>query len=440
MKRRRMIFGITAGLSLFALPINAGIFFKTVFIAFYTFCSTNLAPGTGGESIQAEAGNEAFFNESIYVNPYAENEIVVAENRHLPDDLKLPLKLTLPNDLFADRQWYIQNTASITRANARVGADLGLLQAWEIEDGDSLVVVAILDGGTDILHPDLEGRIWKNTNEIPFNNIDDDLNGFVDDTAGWDFVNNDNFPEDETGHGTNIAGIIGAKTNNEIGYAGIDKHCRLMICKITDENGNGKYKDWTEAIYYAVNNGARIINMSVGGITPSKQLTEAINFALANNVVVVSSMMNNNSGQPYYPAAIPGVIAVGATNPDDSRAEPFFWSDKSGSNFGNHISVVAPGNYIYGLSPIGDNFFWGGTSQAAPMVAGLAALLIAQDMSRTPAEIKHIIEITSDDNVGDPVQDLNGWDMYYGFGRINAYKALKYYYNPREMEQQARGL
>lgn len=437
MKKWRYLYGVTAGLGLLALPQNVVLFCKTAFIAFYTFYATNLQPGTGGVSLQSHAGTEAFFGNDIYVNYYGFQAVDAETKSNLPEALKLPLKLTLPNDTFAARQWYIQNPGNFTQSFAREGADIGLLQAWEIEDGDSLVVVAVLDGGADIYHPDLKNRIWRNPNEIPFNNIDDDLNGYVDDTTGWDFVSGDNFPEDETGHGTNVAGIIGAEANNGIGYAGIDKHSRLMICKITDQNGNGKYKDWAEAIYYAVNNGARVINMSVGGITPSKQLTAAVEYALANNVVVVSSMMNTNTMQSYYPAAISGVIAVGATNPDDSRAEPFFWSQESGSNYGNHISVVAPGNYIYGLSNKGDNYYWGGTSQAAPMVAGLAALLVAQDMSRTPAEIKHIIEITADDQVGDPAQDAEGWDMYYGFGRINAYKALQYYFAPREIELQA---
>lgn len=434
MKSGKAKYKVPGRFFLFVLPLVA-LYYKTILATLGFGFFTDMQPGIGGESVQAAGVNEVFFDDSIYVNAYAKTAVIPTQPKHFPASLKLPLQLTLPNDTFAIRQWYIQNSGNFSKGNAKPGADIGLLQAWEIEDGDSQVVVAVLDGGTDINHPDFTGRIWKNMKEIPFNNIDDDFNGYVDDTAGWDFVNNDNFPQDETGHGTNVAGIIGANINNSIGYAGIDNHCKLMICKITDANGNGKYESWVSAIYYAVKNGARVINMSVGGIAPSAKLTEAINYALANNVVVVSAMMNTNTNRPYYPAAINGVIAVGATNPDDSRAEPFFWDSESGSNYGNHISVVAPGNYIYGLSPQGDNFFWGGTSQAAPMVSGLAALLIAQDFSRTPTDIKHIIEITADDGVGDPKQDSPGWDMYYGYGRINAYNALKYFYAPADMEQ-----
>ena len=432
-----MKFGFFAGLGLLALWGNAGLFSKTILFGIYSFFMADVAPGSGGESQQSANEAEAFFTDSKYVNPYTQIQVKTVEPPKVLETLKLPLRLTLPNDIYAGRQWYIKNNGDFSRSQSRPGADIGLLQAWEIQPGDSQVIVAVLDGGCDIENPDFEGRIWANTKEIPDNGIDDDQNGFIDDVNGWDFVNSDNTLEDETGHGTNVAGIIGAKVNNNIGYAGIDQHCKLMILKITDKYGNGKYKDWAAAIYYAVNNGARVINMSVGGVAPSKQLSDAVNYAFANNVVVVSSMMNTNTDKPYYPAAISGVIAVGATNPDDTRAQPFFWDEKSGSNYGNHISVVAPGNYIYGLSPKGDNFFWGGTSQAAPIVAGLAALLVAQDMSRTPQDIKHIIEITADDKVGDPAQDINGWDMYYGFGRVNAYRALRYYYFPSEIEHQA---
>ena len=432
--KKNLILGAFLILILGLLPVNYALYISTLGTAMQTVFYINAMPAAGGEGEAASDNTEAFFDDSLYVKYYAQSNIEVKQEKLQTE--KLPLQFNLPNDPYTDRQWYVKNNGTFTRFASKAGADIGLLQAWELEDGDSLVTVAVLDGGCDIYNADLKGRIWKNAQEIPFNNIDDDLNGYVDDTIGWDFVNADNFPEDEAGHGTNVAGIIGANANNNIAYAGIDKNCKLMICKITDDEGNGKYRNWAAAIYYAVKNGARVINMSVGGLVSSKELETAINFAYENNVLVVAAMMNTNTSQPYFPAAYKNVLAVGATNPDDSRAAPFFWSKTSGSNYGQHISVVAPGNYIYGLSPTSDNIFWGGTSQAAPMVSGLAALLIAQDMSRTPDEIQHIITITADDKVGTAEEDTDGWDQYYGYGRINAYRALQYNYFPRAIELQ----
>ena len=122
------------------------------------------------------------------------------------------------------------------------------------------------------------------------------------------------------------------------------------------------------------------------------------------------------------------MIAVGSTDPDDKRSHPFFWDPNSGSNYGPHISVIAPGNYIYGLHYLSNtnyDTYWGGTSQATPHVAGLASLLLAQNPARTPAQIKTIIENTAEDQVGDPSEDTPGWDQYYGWGRVNAYAALQ---------------
>lgn len=331
-----------------------------------------------------------------------------------------------PNDSYFDRQWAIHNNGSFFRGIVKSGADVHLIKAWKLTTGDSNIVVAVLDGGCNMEEKDLEGRFWKNKNEIPGNGIDDDGNGYIDDYQGWDFVNYDNYPQNEDGHGTNVAGIIGANANNGIGYTGVDWNCKLMICKITDAKGFGKYEIWAKAIRYAVDNGARIINMSVGGGVPNAALDSAIEYAWENNVLVVACMMNRNTDIPFYPAASPHVLAVGATGPDDVRAAPFFWSPKSGSNYGIHLSVVAPGNYIYGLSENGYNECWAGTSQAAPVVSGIASLLLSENPKLTVEQLKQIIEFSADDMVGKLPEDKPGWDRYYGFGRVNAYKALMF--------------
>lgn len=336
-------------------------------------------------------------------------------------------QMLAPNDAAYGNQWGLHNDGTFPMSTAVAGADIDMENAWNITQGSTTVVVGTIDSGLRLGHPEFSGRLWVNAGEIPNNSVDDDANGYVDDVNGYDFANNDSDPTDDHGHGTNVTGIIGANGNNGTGFAGVDWNCRLMTLKGLDANGSGWYSWWSDALYYATDNGADVINMSLGGTGASAGLQTAINYALNNNVTVVVCMMNTNSSTVFYPAAYPGVIAVGATNPDDTRANPFFWSSTSGSNYGSHISVVAPGNYIYGLSYASNTDFstyWGGTSQAAPHVAGLAALLLALDPSFTPAQIKSLIESSAEDQVGLASEDVAGWDQYFGHGRVNAYQAL----------------
>jgi subtilisin family serine protease len=165
--------------------------------------------------------------------------------------------------------------------------------------------------------------------------------------------------------------------------------------------------------------------MSEGGFDYSKTLENAINYAYDSGCLIVASMMNKNNDDSYYPASFKNVLAVGATDTDDGRCRQFTWG--GGSNWGNHISVVAPGNRIYGLDykdSYNYDVYWSGTSQATAYVTGIAALLLAQDNSRTNKDLKEIITSTAKDQVGDPREDEPGWDPYYGYGRVDIYAAL----------------
>lgn len=334
-----------------------------------------------------------------------------------------------PNDTRFNLQWGLYNNGSFPYSPSVAGADIDMLSAWDIEQGDSTIIVGILDSGTKLDHPEFNGRIWQNYDEIPGNALDDDGNGYIDDRQGWDFAYNTNTPNDGYGHGTNVAGLVGANGNNGNLYAGVDWNCKLMICRNLDSMDVGYYSWWANSMYYAVDNGARVLNMSEGGSSPSAALQSAMDYAYSHNVFVAVCMQNQNTSTPYYPAACTHAFGVGSTNSNDHRTHPFFWGPTSGSNFGPHIKVVAPGNYIFGLdfqSNTGYFNYWGGTSQATPLVAGVAALLLAQDPSRTPDDLSTIITSTAEDQVGDLLEDTPGWDQYYGFGRLNARNALNY--------------
>jgi len=323
----------------------------------------------------------------------------------------------IPNDAYFSSQWSLQNNKD---------ADIDVENAWGITTGDSTTVVAILDTGCKLDHPEFQGRIWQNKDEVPDNNIDDDNNGYIDDVNGWDFTNNDKTPTDDHGHGTNVTGIIGANGNNSTGISGINWKCKLMILKGLDNKNNGYYSQWIEGIYYAVNNGANLINLSLGGSDYSKSLQEAIDYAWNKNVTVVVSMMNTNDEVPYYPAAFANCIAVGATNQFDERAVPFCWG--GGSCYGSYIDLVAPGEKIISTNYQYNNdysYYFCGTSQAAPHVTGVASLIKTIKKDATSAEIRTILETTADDLIGKSSEDTQGWDKYYGYGRLNAGRALQ---------------
>jgi len=335
----------------------------------------------------------------------------------------------IPNDAQFYKQWALNNDGTFRPFTGnpvvKAGADMSMQKAWEIQTGDSSIIVGIIDTGCKWKHKEFEGRIWKNRKEIPGNNIDDDGNGYIDDSIGWNFVSNNGDITDNDGHGTGMAGIIGANGNNGIGFAGMDWKCKLMILKVTDDTALALNQNVAKAIHYAVDNGARIINFSLGGQANSSVLKSAVDYAESKNVLVVASTGNDGVDSIEYPARFESCLAVGSTDPDDTRSKTFFWG--GGSNYGDGIDVVAPGNYIYALDYLTDTEYEnlsGGTSNSTAYVSGLAALLLAQDPTRKPADLRAIIQETADDQVGKPEEDTPGWDRFHGYGRVNAFRAL----------------
>ncbi len=288
---------------------------------------------------------------------------------------------------------------------------IGMEQAWEWSLGEG-VVIAIVDSGIDLVHPDLEAKLWVNLGEISGTGQDDDGNGYIDDVHGWDFVDGNAQPHDLNGHGTHVAGIAGAHTDNGIGVAGVGWQAELMALRVLNKEGSGAWSDVAEAIVYAADNGARVINLSLAGSTYSVAAAAAVSYALDRDCLIVAAA-GNKEGPIQYPAALPGVMAVGAT---DSQEQP-------AKNYasGPEMDVAAPGINIYSTytrDKPSTYSLMGGTSMAAPHVSGLAALLWAADPTLTALQLTHVITSTAQD-VHSP-----GWDAQTGWGRIDAHAAL----------------
>ncbi|MFQ5867594.1 MAG: S8 family serine peptidase [bacterium] len=316
-------------------------------------------------------------------------------------------------------------------ADPHFGQQWGITQihapeAWDTETGKGSIVIAILDTGVDYDHEDLEDNIWINKGEIPGNGQDDDGNSYIDDDKGWNFVNEDDDPDDDhnQSHGTHCAGIAAAVTNNGIGIAGVSWKSKIMAVKVLDANGEGTLDDELEGIDYAVTKGAHIISMSFGTTgyppTPNELERQAIDDAYNKGCLLVAASGNDNKPYVAYPAAYDNVIAVGASNPSDER-----WGS---SNYGPQVDVVAPGVNILSTVRMGTGLVdsnygpsWG-TSMATPFVSGLAALILSHLGGLAPSDVRRIIEKTADD-IGS-----SGWDQETGWGRIDAYSALTAYY------------
>lgn len=370
-----------------------------------------LPAGAGGQSVLAD---------------WKANDLVVYIEQDAVGYAATQQAAAFPNDPYFDKQWSLNNDGSF-RSWAKSDADVDMPEAWDITQGSEGVTVAILDSGVRPGHAELAGRLWINAGEVANNGVDDDGNGYIDDVHGWNMVNESADTRDVLGHGTHVAGIIGANGNNGLGYAGVDWHCKLMVLKVLDDDHSGLYSWWAKAIHYAVDNGADIINMSLGGTTELQTLADAVQYAYDHDVLIVASMQNFNNDVVYYPAGHALTLAVGSSDPDDRRSTALAGMEAYGSNYGDHIDVLAPGNYIYGLSHFSEldqNTQMSGTSQAAPLVTGIAALVWGHEPDLTLDALVQRLTASAEDGVGDAREDTPGWDRYYGYGRVNAFRAL----------------
>ncbi|MBD2666647.1 peptidase S8 and S53 subtilisin kexin sedolisin [Richelia sinica FACHB-800] len=253
------------------------------------------------------------------------------------------------------------------------------------------IIVAVLDTGVDYNHEDLNNNIWTNTKEVAGNGIDDDGNGYVDDTNGWNFNDGNNNVLDNNGHGTHVSGTIAAE-NNSSGITGIAYDSQIMAVKVLDENGSGSYNSITKGIYYAVDNGAKVINLSLGGNSGNKNLQTALEYASSKGVIVVMAAGNNGSSQPAYPAQYANKtgIAVGAVDQNNNLAD---FSNRSGST--DMAYVTAPGVDIYSTLPNNQYAYYSGTSMASPHVAGVVALMLSANPNLTESQVRTIVMDTS---------------------------------------------
>jgi hypothetical protein len=338
-----------------------------------------------------------------------------------------------PSDSYYGNQWYLQ----------KIKAQI----SWDERRESPDIVIAIIDSGVQTNHPDLKDNIWVNQREIPGNRKDDDGNGFIDDVNGWDFVNNSTdpnpkftpgFTEDGVFHGTIVAGVAAASGNNAAGVAGVTWRAQIMPLKALDDQGTGNTFRIIQAIDYAVNNGADIINLSFVGYGYSQSLAEAIERAYRAGVIVVAAAGNEESGGyghsldklPMYPACHDGdknmVIGVASTDALDQKT--------NFSSYGSRcVDIAAPGVSIYSTvvyapnqqidgQPLDKYYdgYWSGTSVSVPMVSGALALIMQQNPSLKRDEVIKVL-LNNTDDIARLNMDYLG---QMGRGRLNVASAI----------------
>ncbi|ASA23586.1 S8 family peptidase [Paenibacillus donghaensis] len=287
-----------------------------------------------------------------------------------------PADVVTPNDLlFSAYQW---NLPAIETT-----------QGWKLSRGSNEVIVAVVDTGVQANHPDLKGQL------LP----------------GYNAIQSGSTPDDDVGHGTHVAGIIGALVNNGEGVAGISWYNKVLPVKALDNSGAGTTYSVAEGIIWAADNGAKVINLSLGNYADSQFLHDAIKYAYDRDIVIVSAAGNDNTERPGYPAAYPEVLAVAATNASQQKA--------SFSNYGDYIDVTAPGESIASTYPDSQYAALSGTSMASPHVAALAGLVRSLNPDLSNDEVVQLMRDNAVD-LGTP-----GHDKYYGWGQIDIYKTLQ---------------
>ncbi len=328
-----------------------------------------------------------------------------------------------PDDPFFQYLWGLQNTG---QEEGTSDADIDASEAWDLTQGSRNVVVAVIDSGVDYAHPDLQANMWTNPGEVPGNRIDDDGNGYVDDVHGWDALGNDGDPQDDNGHGTHVAGTIGATGDNGLGVTGVNWRVSIVAAKFLDAEGSGTTVDAIECLDYLhrlKDRGVDIIatNNSWGGVPElDRALRDAVQRSQNRGILFVAAAGNegrNNDVRPDYPANIdlPNVISVAATDRNDRLAD---FSNIGAAN----VDLAAPGVEILSTVPrfVDPGLpyrFLSGTSMAAPHVTGAIALLRAHSPSLGHLEIKDRLLTT-----GDALTNLQGRTVTGR--RLNVYNAL----------------
>ncbi|MFQ5574282.1 MAG: S8 family serine peptidase, partial [Terriglobia bacterium] len=285
-----------------------------------------------------------------------------------------------PNDTYYSLQWGL----------AKISAPA----AWDISTGSAETTIAVIDTGVDYNHPDLAGKVIR----------------------GPDYFNDDTDPMDDSGHGTHVAGIAAAVSNNGAGVAGVSWNSKILAIKALGWIGGYDF-DIAQGIIYAADNGADVINLSLGGSEFGQTMKNAVDYAASKGAVLVAATGNSDSSV-MYPAAYENVIGVGATNSSDARTSPAEWGEGAGSNYGPEVDLVAPGDRIASTYPGSAYAYMSGTSMASPHVAGAAAVVLSKDGSLAPADVEQRLTEAATD-LGDP-----GRDDYYGHGRVELAEAL----------------
>ena len=302
-----------------------------------------------------------------------------------------------PNDPLWGDQWHMRT----------IKADL----AWDTSKGSSNTLLALIDTGCLVTHPDLQGNIWTNPGEIPSNGIDDDNDGYVDDVNGYDFADNDGTPDDVLGHGTGCAGIIGAVQDNNIGVAGVCPNLKIMVLKACNSSGYLYDSYLVPAYVFGADHGARVFSMSYYSDRVSQAEKDAMDYAVGKGVLPVAAAGNDYSVIPYYPGGYENVLSVAATNNNNK---------KSGfSNYGSWVDVAAPGQNLTTTSANGDYMGFGGTSGACPHVAGAAALVFGAKPLATATEVRTALEDSA------TLLSQAPYGEFSNYGLINVQAALQ---------------